>query len=115
MLKVESRSGVEQTEELLQSLQDRILQLHSRRQRLSELIQDLCHKVKLRPFTLLLQHPQCTEALFSPQKQESLQLRDSFHKAQNALESCDHQLGRLRVQAEEGCRQLMERQQVGDG
>lgn len=67
-LKVESRSGVEQTEELLQSLQDRMLQLHSRRQRLSELIQDLCRKVKLRPFTLLLQHPQCTAStLFPPE------------------------------------------------
>lgn len=67
VLKVESRSGVEQTEELLQSLHHRILQLHSRRQRLSELIQDLRHKVKLRPFTLLLQHPQCTvSTLFPP-------------------------------------------------
>lgn len=117
VLKVENRSGVEQTEELLQSLQDRILQLHSRRHRLSELIQDLRRKVRLRPFTLLLlQHPQCTAStLFPPQKQESLQLRDSFHKAQNALQSCDRQLGRLRVRAEEGRRKLVERQQLGDG
>lgn len=52
---------------------------------------------------------------FPPQKQESLQLRDSFHKAQNALQSCDRQLDQLRVQAEEGCRQLVEQQQLGDG
>lgn len=49
-----------------------------------------------------------------PQKQQSAQLSESLNKAQNALQSCDHQLGQLRAQAEEACRQLMERQQVRD-
>ncbi|CAF93141.1 unnamed protein product [Tetraodon nigroviridis] len=70
-LKAESRSWVEQTEDLLWSLQDRIQQVHSRRQKVSELIQDLDHR-----------------------KQQSVQLREA--------------------RAEEGRRQLTERQQVGD-
>uniref|UniRef100_H3CH63 Uncharacterized protein n=1 Tax=Tetraodon nigroviridis TaxID=99883 RepID=H3CH63_TETNG len=90
-LKAESRSWVEQTEDLLWSLQDRIQQVHSRRQKVSELIQDLDHR-----------------------KQQSVQLRESLSKAQKALQSCDLQLGQLRARAEEGRRQLTERQQVGD-
>lgn len=61
------------------------------------------------------QHPQCTAStLPPPQKQQSAQLSESLNKAQNALQSCDHQLGQLRAQAEEARRQLMEQQQVRD-
>lgn len=44
-LKVESRSGVEETEALLRSLQDRIQQIHDRRHTLTQLVQHLHSKV----------------------------------------------------------------------
>ncbi|XP_011602671.1 uncharacterized protein [Takifugu rubripes] len=90
-LKAESRSGGEQAEALLQSLQDRILQIDSRRHRVSQLIQDLSH-----------------------QKQQSAQMRESFCKAQNALQSCDHQLAQLRAQSEAALRQVTDQQRVQD-
>lgn len=49
-----------------------------------------------------------------PQKQQSVQLRESLTKAQNALQSCDHQLSQLRAQSEEAFRQLMDWQLVRD-
>lgn len=68
-LKAESRSGVEQAEGLLRSLQDRILQIESRRHKVSQLVQDLSHQVGLTlTLTLALhlhQHPQCTASALS--------------------------------------------------
>lgn len=44
-LKAESRSGVEETEALLRSLQERIQQIHDRRDALTQLVQELHSKV----------------------------------------------------------------------
>lgn len=44
-LKVESRSGAEETETLLRSLQERIEQIHNRRHTLTQLVQELHNKV----------------------------------------------------------------------
>ncbi|CAI5676655.1 unnamed protein product [Oreochromis niloticus] len=76
-LKVESRSGVEETEALLRSLQDRIQQIHDRRHTLTQLAQHLHSK-----------------------RQQSEQLESSLLKAQNALQSCDLQLAQLRAELE---------------
>lgn len=111
---------MEQAEGLLRSLQDRILQIESRRHKVSQLVQDLSHQVGL-TLTLALhlhQHPQCTASALScppPQKQQSAQMRESFCKAQNALQSCDHQVAQLRAQLEEALRQVTAQQRVQDG
>ncbi len=44
-LKMESRSGVEETETLLRSLQEKIQQIHDRRHTLTQLVQQLHNKV----------------------------------------------------------------------
>ncbi|XP_068192235.1 uncharacterized protein si:dkey-225f5.4 isoform X2 [Antennarius striatus] len=76
-LKAESRLGVEETETLLKSLQDRIQQIHDRRHTLTQLVQELHHK-----------------------KQQCDHLSDSLLKAQNALRSCDRQLTHLRAESD---------------
>ncbi|XP_059203335.1 uncharacterized protein si:dkey-225f5.4 [Centropristis striata] len=82
-LKVLSRSGVEETETLLRSLQDRHTQIHNRRHTLTQLIQQL----------------QC-------KKQQCEQLSESLLKAQNALWRCDDQLTHLRAESEAALGQL---------
>ncbi|XP_042372881.1 uncharacterized protein si:dkey-225f5.4, partial [Plectropomus leopardus] len=90
-LKAESRSGAEQTETLLRSLQDRIHQINDRRHTLTQLIQQLHNK-----------------------REHREQLAESLLKAQNALQSCDHQLSRLRVESEAALSQLIGWQRIRD-
>ncbi|XP_056257733.1 uncharacterized protein si:dkey-225f5.4 isoform X2 [Seriola aureovittata] len=90
-LKVKSRSEVEETETLLRSLQDRVQQIHNRRHTLTQLVQQLHSK-----------------------KQQCEQLEESLLKAQNALQSCDHQLTQLRAESEAVLRQLISWQQLRD-
>lgn len=65
-------------------------------------------------FILLFTCANTHNALQPHQKQQSVQLRESFNKAQNALQSCDNQLAQLRAQSEEVLRRVMGRQQVQD-
>ncbi|XP_006805321.1 uncharacterized protein si:dkey-225f5.4 isoform X1 [Neolamprologus brichardi] len=90
-LKVESRSGVEETEALLRSLQDRIQQIHDRRHTLTQLAQHLHSK-----------------------RQQSEQLESSLLNAQNALQSCDLQLAQLRAESEVTLGHLIEWQRLRD-
>ncbi|XP_071320915.1 uncharacterized protein [Trachinotus anak] len=90
-LKVKSRSEVEETETLLRSLQDRVQQIHNRRHTLTQLVQQLQSK-----------------------KQECEQLEESLLKAQNSLQSCDHQLTQLRAESEAMLRQLFNWQKLRD-
>ncbi|XP_023251593.1 uncharacterized protein LOC111646346 [Seriola lalandi dorsalis] len=90
-LKVKSRSEVEETETLLRSLQDRVQQIHNRRHTLTQLVQQLHSK-----------------------KQQCEQLEESLLKAQNALQSCDHQLTQLRAESEAVLCQLISWQQLRD-
>ncbi|XP_040917799.1 uncharacterized protein si:dkey-225f5.4 [Toxotes jaculatrix] len=90
-LKVESRSGVEETETLLRSLQDRVQQIHNRRHTLTHLIQQLHSK-----------------------KQQYEHLEESLLKAQNALRSCHRQLTQLRVESEAVLGQLISWQRLRD-
>ncbi|XP_033501103.1 uncharacterized protein LOC117268612 [Epinephelus lanceolatus] len=90
-LKAESRSGVEETEALLRSLQDRIQQMNNRRHTLTHLIQQLHSK-----------------------RQHHEQLAESLLKAQNALQSCDHQLTKLRAESEVALSHLISWQRLRD-
>ncbi|GAA6217822.1 uncharacterized protein LOC108891030 isoform X1, partial [Lates japonicus] len=90
-LKVENRSGVEETETLLRSLQDRVQQIHNRRHTLTQLVQRLHSK-----------------------KQQCEQLEESLLKAQNALQSCDRHLTQLRAESEAALGQLIAWQQLRD-
>ncbi|KAM4535273.1 uncharacterized protein V3H82_025076 [Fundulus diaphanus] len=76
-LKTENGSGTEETEDLLRSLQDRLQQVHSRRHRLTQLLQQLQTK-----------------------RRQQEQLAESLLKVQNALRSCDRQLKQLRAESE---------------
>ncbi|XP_051276055.1 uncharacterized protein si:dkey-225f5.4 isoform X2 [Dicentrarchus labrax] len=90
-LKVEFRSGVEETETLIRSIQDRIQQIHNRRHRVTQLEQHLYSK-----------------------KQQCQQLGESLQKAQNALQSCDRQLSQLRAESEVALGQLINWQRLRD-
>ncbi|XP_070704362.1 uncharacterized protein [Pempheris klunzingeri] len=90
-LKVEIRSGVEETEILLRSLQDRVQLIHDRRHTLTQLLQQLHSKRR-----------QCE------------QLAESLQKAQRALQSCDHQLAQLRAESEAVLGQLVSWQRLRD-
>ncbi|XP_036944213.1 uncharacterized protein si:dkey-225f5.4 [Acanthopagrus latus] len=90
-LKLSSRSGVEETETLLRSLQDKIQQIHNRRHTLTLLVQQLHNK-----------------------KQQCEQLGESLQKAQNALQSCDHQLTQLRMESEAALGQITSWQRLRD-
>ncbi|XP_054464099.1 uncharacterized protein si:dkey-225f5.4 [Anoplopoma fimbria] len=90
-LKTVSRSGTEETETLLRSLQDKIQQMHNRRHSLTELVHRLHSK-----------------------KQQYTQLEESLQKAQNALQSCDHQLTQLRAESEAVVSQLISWQRIRD-
>nr|XP_046270489.1 uncharacterized protein si:dkey-225f5.4 [Scatophagus argus] len=90
-LKAESRSGVEETETLLRSLQERIQQIHNRRHTLTQLVQELHSK-----------------------GQQCEQLSESLQESQNALQSCDRQLKQLRVESEAALGQLIGWQRLRD-
>uniref|UniRef100_A0A3Q3B3V9 Uncharacterized LOC108251208 n=2 Tax=Kryptolebias marmoratus TaxID=37003 RepID=A0A3Q3B3V9_KRYMA len=90
-LKAENRSGVEETEELLRTLQDRIQQIHNRRHKLTQLVQQLHSKA-----------------------QQHEELEASLLKAQNALRSCDQQLKQLKAESEVELGQLIAWQQLRD-
>ncbi|XP_069572213.1 uncharacterized protein [Brachyistius frenatus] len=75
-LKVERMSMVEETETLLRSLQDKIQQIHKRRDKLTNLVQHLHSK-----------------------KQHHQKLERSLHQAQMSLRSYNGQLAQLRVEA----------------
>uniref|UniRef100_UPI0037E9640D uncharacterized protein n=1 Tax=Semicossyphus pulcher TaxID=241346 RepID=UPI0037E9640D len=90
-LKADGRSGVEETETLLRSLEERIQQILDRRHTLTQLVQLLHNKTQ-----------QCE------------QLAESLQKAQNALQSCDHQLTQLRAESEVVLGQLISWQRLRD-
>ncbi|XP_060882851.1 uncharacterized protein si:dkey-225f5.4 [Labrus mixtus] len=90
-LKAETRSGVDETEALLRTLQERTQQILERRHTLTQLVQHLHDK-----------------------KKQTEQLTESLQKAQNALQSCDHQLVRLKAQAESVLGRLTNWQQLRD-
>ncbi|XP_053299729.1 uncharacterized protein si:dkey-225f5.4 [Pleuronectes platessa] len=90
-LKVDYRSGVEEMETLLRSVQDRVQQIHKRRHTLTQLVQKLHSK-----------------------KQMYEQLEESLLKAQNALQSCDRQLTQLRVESEAVVSQLISWKRLRD-
>ncbi|XP_058510061.1 uncharacterized protein si:dkey-225f5.4 isoform X1 [Solea solea] len=91
-LKEQNRSVVEETENLLRSLQDRVQHIHNRRHTLTQVMQQLHNK-----------------------RQHCEQLEASLLKAQNALQLCDRQLTKLRVESEAVLGQLISWQQVRDG
>lgn len=88
-LKMESLSGGEETETLLQRLQEKIQQIHTKRHTLTQLIAQLHSK-----------------------KQQCEQLLGSLQKAQNALQICDHQL--MSLEAESALCQLTDWQRIRD-
>ncbi|XP_029014559.1 uncharacterized protein si:dkey-225f5.4 isoform X2 [Betta splendens] len=90
-LKVCSRENVEETETLLRSLQEKVQQIHKRRQTLAELIQQLHN-----------------------QKGQSEYLDESLQKAQNALQLCDCELIKLRVDSDTVISQLLGWHQLRD-
>lgn len=90
-LKVQANEGVEQTEELLQSLQQKRQQISDRRRLLEELVEELQHK-----------HQQCE------------QLSPALQTAQSALQACDRNLDQLRAQSEATLGQLIGWQRAGD-
>nr|XP_040047313.1 uncharacterized protein si:dkey-225f5.4 [Gasterosteus aculeatus aculeatus] len=90
-LKADCRSVTEETETLLRSLQDKIQQIHSRRQTLTELIQRLHNK-----------------------KEQYEQLDESLLKAHNGLQSCDHQLSQLRPELEVALDQVTRWRRIRD-
>ncbi|XP_028268165.1 uncharacterized protein LOC114440088 isoform X2 [Parambassis ranga] len=83
-LKAENRLGLEETEALLRSLHDKIHQIHSRRNTLTQLMKQLHSK-----------------------KHQCEQLEQTLQKAQNALRSCNQQLTHLREESEAVLSQLM--------
>ncbi|XP_015250379.1 PREDICTED: uncharacterized protein LOC107097659 [Cyprinodon variegatus] len=90
-LKAELSSGMEETEELLRSLQERLQQISSRRRRLTQLLQ-----------------------LLHSKRRQREQLAVSLLKAQNALLSCDQQLKQLRGEAAAALGQLLSWQRFRD-
>ncbi|XP_023117525.2 uncharacterized protein si:dkey-225f5.4 isoform X2 [Amphiprion ocellaris] len=90
-LKADSRSGLEETETMLRSLQDRVQQIHNRRNTLTQLVQQLHSK-----------------------KRQCAQLEESLQKAQDALQSCDRQLSQLRAESEAALGQLIDWQRLRD-
>ncbi|CAJ1075481.1 uncharacterized protein si:dkey-225f5.4 [Xyrichtys novacula] len=90
-LKADSRLGVEETETLLGALQERIQQILERRHKLTQLVQHLHSK-----------------------RQQHEQLLEALQTAQTALESCDHQLSRLKVESEAVLSRMISWQQHTD-
>ncbi|XP_073350998.1 uncharacterized protein [Pagrus major] len=90
-LKLSSRSGVEETETLLRTLEDKIQQIHNKRHTLTQLVKKLNNK-----------------------KQQSAQLRESLQKSQNTLQSCDCQLTQLRAESEAAHDRLISWQRLRD-
>ncbi|CAN9505100.1 unnamed protein product [Ophioblennius macclurei] len=90
-LKVESRAADEETEALLAALQDRIQQIHDRRQTLTQLAERLAAKA-----------------------QQHQQLQESLHNTQNALRSCDQQLKRLEAESEAALARLTDKRRLRD-
>ncbi|XP_023204928.1 uncharacterized protein LOC111611653 [Xiphophorus maculatus] len=90
-LKAETRSGMEETESLLRSLQDRVQQVQHRRDRVTALLQ-----------------------LLHIKRQHQDQLIVSLLKAQNALQSCDLQLEQLRAESEAALHQLVSWRRLRD-
>ncbi|KAK5914649.1 hypothetical protein CgunFtcFv8_009073 [Champsocephalus gunnari] len=90
-LKMESLSGGEETEALLQRLQEKIQQIHTKRHTLTQLIAQLHSK-----------------------KQQCEQLLESLQKAQNALQICDHQLMSLEAESAAALCQLTDWQRIRD-
>ncbi|XP_028311814.1 uncharacterized protein LOC114468879 isoform X1 [Gouania willdenowi] len=90
-LKLQSRSMMEETETLLTHLQDKITQIHKRRDTLSALVIELKGK-----------------------KQLHQQLTDSLLIAHNALHTCEHQLTSLRVESDAALAQLVVQQRIRD-
>uniref|UniRef100_A0A096MDA9 Uncharacterized protein n=1 Tax=Poecilia formosa TaxID=48698 RepID=A0A096MDA9_POEFO len=100
-LKAETRSGMEETESLLRSLQDRVQHVQHRRDRVTALLQLLHIKAPALP--------DCSHAPppLPRQRQHQDQLVVSLLKAQNALQSCDRQLAQLRAESEAVLHQLV--------
>lgn len=119
-LKVESRSGTEETETLLRSLQERIEQIHNRRHTLTQLVQELHNKVSLSsPAWMFTTIPtvHCnppTPLHCFPQKQQCEELSNSLQKAQDAVQACNRRLTQLRAESEAMLGQLVVWQQVRD-
>ncbi|XP_004086456.1 uncharacterized protein LOC101170409 isoform X2 [Oryzias latipes] len=90
-LKAGCTSAVQETEDLLWSLQDRLQQILDRRGAVSQLLQRL-----------------------HSQKQHQDQLQASLLAAQNALRSCDHHVTRLRAESEVILRRLLDWEQLRD-
>ncbi|KAM3598670.1 uncharacterized protein V6R79_021155 [Siganus canaliculatus] len=90
-LKAEFWSGVEDTKTLLRSLQERVERIQTRRQKVTDLVQELTVK-----------------------RQQCQEVGVSLLKAQNALQSCDAELKRLRVESEAAVDQLMSWQRIRD-
>ncbi|XP_008415370.1 uncharacterized protein LOC103469459 [Poecilia reticulata] len=90
-LKAETRSGMEETESLLRSLQDRVQHVQQRRDRVAALLQ-----------------------LLHIKRQHQDQLAVSLLKAQKALQSCDRQLEQLRAESEAALHQLVSWRRLRD-
>nr|XP_020478675.1 uncharacterized protein LOC109973432 isoform X2 [Monopterus albus] len=90
-LKVECRQQDEETERLLQTLQEEVQQIHVRRNKLTQLVQQLHHK-----------------------KQQNEHLDEHLQKAQNALRLYNRQLIQLRLELEGVHSQLISWQQLRD-
>ncbi|XP_024117978.1 uncharacterized protein si:dkey-225f5.4 [Oryzias melastigma] len=90
-LKAGGVAAVEQTEELLTALQDRLQQIYHRRHALSQLLQRLHTQV-----------------------QHQDQLQAELLAAQNALRSCDQHVTRLRAESEAVLSRLLDWQQLRD-
>ncbi|XP_041859757.1 uncharacterized protein si:dkey-225f5.4 isoform X2 [Melanotaenia boesemani] len=90
-LKVDMRMMEEETETLLRSLQDRVQQVHERRNTLIQLVQQIRSK-----------------------KEHHDHLQSSLLKSQNALRSCDRQLTQLKAESEAVFSQLIGWQQLRD-
>lgn len=76
---------------MLRSLQDRVQQIHNRRNTLTQLVHQLQSK-----------------------KRQGEQLEESLQKAQNALRSCDRQLSQLRAESEAVLNHLIGWQRLRD-
>ncbi|XP_029996455.1 uncharacterized protein LOC115423662 [Sphaeramia orbicularis] len=90
-LKVQNRSGLEETEALLRIQLDQVDQIQTRRQTLTQLIDQL-----------------------NQQRRQCDHLGESLQKAQNALQSCDHQLAQIRAELEAVSNQLINWQRIRD-
>ncbi|KAF7641924.1 hypothetical protein LDENG_00268280, partial [Lucifuga dentata] len=90
-VKAASRASEQQTEALLNALQDRLQQIHTKQHTLTQLSHQLHSK-----------------------KQQSQELQQTLQKAQNALRVCDHQLTELRAESEAEFSHLNSFQRVRD-